>query len=151
MMLLSGSVLLITVFAFLLRSRSLRVSSLRPSGLTIVLGVSSSAALLVSSVVLRLSYQPYADTMQHFIRDGGETGLANLSDFLRHACTSVGSGWLKQRQEYSFYFWFALMVLCTLAPARRRHALLPGPSAEQCHSITSTPCQPARSQPRSCP
>jgi hypothetical protein len=114
-MLLSGALLLGTLFAVFLRSKSLRLSSLRPGGLAIALGVSSSAAFFVSSAVLRLSYQPYAETLQHFIRDGNETGLTNLRDFLAHAYAPIGSGWLAPRQDYSSYFWFAVIVLCALA------------------------------------
>jgi hypothetical protein len=114
-MLLSGALLLATLFAVFLRSRSLRLSSLRPGRLAVALGVSSSAAFFVSSVVLRLSYQPYAEILQHFIRDGDETGLTNLSDFLGHATAPIGSGWLTRRQDYLSYFWFAVIVLCALA------------------------------------
>ncbi len=113
-MLLSGALLLATLFAVFLRSRSLRLSSLRPGRIAIALGVSSSAAFFVSSVVLRLSYQPYAEILKHFIRDGDETGLTNLSDFLGHAYAPIGSGWLTPRQDYSSYFWFAVIVLCAL-------------------------------------
>ena len=114
-MLLSGALLLATLFAVFLRSRSLRLSSLRPGRLAIALGISSSASFFVSGVVLRLSYQPYAEILQHFIRDGNETGLTNLRDFLGHAHAPIGSGWLTPRQDYSSYFWFAVIVLCALA------------------------------------
>ena len=114
-MLLSGALLLATLFAVFLRSRSLRLSSLRPGRLAIALGVSSSAAFFVSGVVLRLSYQPYSEILRHFIRDRDETGLTNLSDFLGHAYAPIGSGWLNPRQDYSSYFWFAVIVLCALA------------------------------------
>jgi hypothetical protein len=113
-MLLSGALLLATLFAVLLRSKSFRLSSLRPGRLAIALGLSSSAAFFVSSVVLRLSYQPYAEIL-HFIRDGDETGLTNLRDFLGHASAPIGSGWLTPRQDYLSYFWFAVIVLCALA------------------------------------
>jgi hypothetical protein len=114
-MLLSGALLLATLFAVFLRSRSLRLSLLRPGRLAIALGVSSSAGFFVSSVVLRLSYQPYAEILQHFIRYGDETGLTNLYDFLGHAYAPIGSGWLTPSQDYSSYFWFAVIVLCALA------------------------------------
>jgi hypothetical protein len=114
-MLLSGALLLATLFAVFLRSRSLRLSSLRPGRLAIALSVSSCAAFFVSGVVLRLSYQPYAEIMQHFIRDGNETGLTNLRDFLGHAYAPIGSGWLTSWQDYSSYFWSAVIVLCALA------------------------------------
>jgi hypothetical protein len=114
-MLLSGALLLATLFAVFLRSRSLRLSLLRPGRLAIALGASSSAGFFVSSVVLRLSYQPYAEILQHFIRYGDETGLANLCDFLGHAYAPIGSGWLTPRQDYSSYFWFAVIVSCGLA------------------------------------
>jgi len=77
--------------------------------------VMPNARFFVSSVVLRLSYQPYAEILQHFIRDGDETGLTNLRDFLGHAYAPIGSGWLTPRQDYSSYFWFAVIVLCALA------------------------------------
>jgi hypothetical protein len=114
-MLLSSTLLLATLFAVFLRSRSLRLSSLRPGRLAIALGVSSSAAFFVSGVVLRLSYQPYAEILQHFIREGDETGLTNLGDFLGHAYAPIGSGWLNPTQDYESYFWFAVIVLCALA------------------------------------
>ncbi len=114
-MLLSGALLLAALFAVFLRGRSLRLSALRPGRLAIALGVRSSAAFFVSSVVLRLIYQPYFEISQHFVRDGDETGLTNLSDFLGHAYAPIGSGWLTRRQDYSSYFWFAVIVLCALA------------------------------------
>lgn len=114
-MLLSSALLFATVFAVFLRSRSLRLNSLRPGQLAIALGVSSSATFFVSSVVLRLSYQPYAEICQRFIRDGDETGLTNLSDFLGDAHAPIGSGWLTQGQDYLSYFWFAVIALCALA------------------------------------
>jgi hypothetical protein len=114
-MLLSGAFLHATLFAVFLRSRSLRLSSLRPGRLAIALGVSSSAALFVSSVVLRLSYQPYAEILQYFVRDGDETGLTNLHDFIDHAYAPIGSGWLTPSQDYLSNFWFAVIVLCALA------------------------------------
>ena len=114
-MLLAGALLLATLFAVFLRSRSLRVSSLRPGRLAIAVGVSSSAAFFVSSVVLRLSYQPYSEILQHFIRNGDEAGLTNLRDFLGHVYAPIGSGWLTPRQDYSSYFWLAVIILCALA------------------------------------
>jgi hypothetical protein len=114
-MLLSGALLLATLFAVFLRSRSLRLSSLRPGRLAIALGVSSSAAFFVSSVVLRLSYQPYFEILRHFIRDGDEAGLTNLGDFLGHTYAPLGSGWLNPGQDYESYFWSAVLVLCALA------------------------------------
>jgi ABC-type transport system involved in multi-copper enzyme maturation permease subunit len=114
-MLLSGALLLVTLFAVFLRSRSLRLSSLRPGQFAIALGVSSSAAFFVSSVVLRLSYQPYAEILQHFIRDGDETSLTNLRDFPGHAYAPIGSGWLTPRQDYASYFWFAVIASCAFA------------------------------------
>ena len=89
-MLLSGALLLATLFAVFLRSRSLRLSLLRPSRLAIALGVTSSAALFVSSLVLRLAYQPYAEILRYYIRDGDETGLTNLRAFLARAYALSG-------------------------------------------------------------
>jgi hypothetical protein len=114
-MLLSGALLLATLSAVFLRSRSLRLSSLRPGRLAIAFGVTSSTAFFVSGVVLRLSYQPYAEILKRFIRDGNETGLTNLRDFLGHVYAPIGSGWLTPRQDYSSYFWFVVLIFCALA------------------------------------
>jgi len=114
-MLLSCALLVATLFAVLLRSRSLRLNSLRPGRFAIVLGLSSSAAFFVSSVVLRLSYQPYAEILRRYVRDGDETGLSNLQDYLGHAHAPIGSGWLPPRQDYSVYFWLAVIILCAFA------------------------------------
>jgi hypothetical protein len=114
-MLLSSALLPATLFAVFLRSRSLRLSSLQPGGIAVALGVSSSLALLVSSVVVRLSYQPYSDILERYIRDGDETGLTNLHAFLARAYAPIGSGWLNPRQDYESYFWFGVIVLCALA------------------------------------
>jgi hypothetical protein len=114
-MLLSGPLLFATLFAVFLRGRSIRLSSLRPGRLAVALGLSSSAAFFVSSVVLRLSYQPYAEILRRYIRDGDETGLTNLGDYLGHASSPIGSGWLTPRQDYLVYFWSAVIILCALA------------------------------------
>jgi hypothetical protein len=114
-MLLSGALLLATLFAVLLRGRSFRLSSLRPGRLALALGVSSSVAFFVSSIVLRLSYQAYAEILQRYIRTGDETGLTNVRDFLGYAYAEIGSEWLNPRQDYESYFWFAVTVLCAFA------------------------------------
>ena len=114
-MLLSAALLLATVFAVVLRSLSLRLFSLQPGRLAVVLGVSSSAALFVSSVVLRLTYQPYAEIFQRFVRDGDETDLPNLYNFLSHAYAPIGSEWLTPQQDYAVHFWSAVIILCGLA------------------------------------
>jgi hypothetical protein len=84
-----------------------------------LLGISSSAALFVSGVVLRLSYQPYAEIVRRFVRDGDETGLSSFRDFLGRAYAPMGSGWLGPRQHYPLYFWFAV-IFCA-----RSHFSLP--------------------------
>ena len=95
--------------------RKWHLSSLLPGRLAIALGVISAAALFVSSVVLRLSYQPNSEILRHFVRDGDEAGLSSLRDFLGHAYAPIGSGWLGPRQYYPFYFWLAVIVLCAFA------------------------------------
>jgi hypothetical protein len=114
-MLLSGALLLATLIAIVLRSRSLRLSLLRPGRLAIGLGISSSAAHFVSGFVLRLSYQPYAEIVRRFVGDGDKTGLSSLRDLLGRAYAPMGSSWLGPRQHYPLYFWFAVIFLCALA------------------------------------
>jgi len=104
-MLLSSTLLLATLFAVFLRSRSLRLSSLRPGRLAIALGVSSSAAFLSQALFCVSAISPMLN-LAHFIRDGDETGLTNLAIFLATPMPHR-SGWLTPRQDYSSYFWFA--------------------------------------------
>lgn len=112
-MLVSVLVLLVCAAAVVVRAKSLRLSMLRPGPLVAILGVTASAALFVSSLVLRLSYQPYAEIFQRFVHDGDASGLANLSSFVARAHYPLGIGH-KSFYNYSIEFWSAVLIACTM-------------------------------------
>ncbi len=80
--LFSGGLLLTCALAIIVRGKSLRLSALRPSRLTLVVSLIGAVGALLSSVVLYVSYRPYAEILQRFIRNGDETSLTELSSFL---------------------------------------------------------------------
>jgi hypothetical protein len=119
-LLFCGVVLLLCLFGLLVRSRSLELASLRPGGLTLSLGFGAALGSLLSSVVLFVSYWPYSELLQRFLRTGDEAGLSELSGFLGDAQLPLGSqlsagSWYIGSQKAVFYFWFGVVALCTLA------------------------------------
>jgi hypothetical protein len=104
------------------RSRSLRLSSLRPSRLTLTLGFGAAVGSLLSSAVLFVSYWPYSELLQRFLSKGDDAGLFELSAFLRDIQLPLGSqfnlgpvSWYVASWSVVFYFWFAVTILCALA------------------------------------
>jgi len=131
-----GSVLLLVtcLIAALIRGRSLRVSALRPSGLTLGLACISAVVALLSSAMLYVSYRPYAEIYRSFVNTGDASGLRQLSDFLEYTLVPLGTGnnpYL-DFQEHVFYFWVVLVLLCgpaLLVAVLRHFQTRPRPSA----------------------
>jgi hypothetical protein len=114
-MLLCGGVLTTCALAVIVRGRSLRLSSLLPSRLTLALGFGGAVGLLLSSAMLYLSYRPYAEILQRFIRNGDESGLSELSNFLATTQVPLGATGFLGVWNFVFYFWFSVTLLCILA------------------------------------
>jgi hypothetical protein len=112
--LFSGGLLTICTFAVIVRGRSLRLSSLLPSRLTLAVGFGAAIGSLISSAILYISYRPYAEILQRFIRKGDEAGLSELSNFLAATQFPLGAQRFQVR-EFVFYFWFGVTLLCILA------------------------------------
>jgi hypothetical protein len=113
--LFSGGLLLTCALAIIVRGKSLRLSALRPSRLTLVVSLIGAAGALFSSAVLYLSYRPYAEILQRFIRNGDETSLTDLSSFLGTTQLPLGAQGFLDVSEFVFYFWFGVVLLCILA------------------------------------
>lgn len=119
-LLLCGACLVLCVIGLLVRDRSFKLASLQPGRLAVSLGFGAAVGLLLSSVVLFVSYWPYSEVVQRFLRTGDNGGLPELSTFLDDAQLPLGSqfnpgsGFLGS-QMAAFYFWFAVAVLCLLA------------------------------------
>jgi|HubBroStandDraft_6_1064221.scaffolds.fasta_scaffold162320_1 hypothetical protein len=114
-MLFSGGLLLACALAVMVRSKSLRLGALRPSRLTLAVGLCGAIGALLSSAVLYLSYRPYAEILQRFVRNGDETSLAELSSFLSTTQLPLGAQGFLDVSEFVFYFWFGVILLCIFA------------------------------------
>jgi hypothetical protein len=123
-MLLCAVLLLLCTVGVIVRNRSLRLSSLHPSRLTLVLGAVAAIGAILSSAVLFVTYRPYSELLHRFLSNGDDPGKPELSAFLRDAQLPIGShffigqgSWYVASQSIVFYFWFAVTILCVLALA----------------------------------
>jgi hypothetical protein len=114
-LLFCSALLFVCVVGVMARSRSTRLSSLRPSPLTLVVGCSSAIGLLLASAVLLASYLPYSELLQRFIRTGDEFGVPELSNFLGSAQVPLGTREYLGVSNAVFHFWSTVTVLCALA------------------------------------
>jgi hypothetical protein len=115
LMLFFGTALLLCFFGVVVRSRSLKLRSLSPSGTSLSLGFGSALGLLLASAVLLVSYWPYAELLQRFLRNGDEGGMSELSSFLGNVQIPLGTAGFLGISIAVFYFWFAVTILCVLA------------------------------------
>jgi hypothetical protein len=115
-----AALLLLCVLGVIVRNHSLRLRSLHPSRLTLALGFGAAVGSLLSSAVLFVSYWPYSELLQRFLSKGDDSGMSELSAFLRDAQHPIGSRfslgtWVVSSSMTVFYFWFAITILCALA------------------------------------
>jgi len=120
LMIFCAAFLLLCMLGVLVRGRSFRFSSLHPSRLTLALGLGAAVASLFSSVVLFVSYWPYSELLQRYLSKGDDSGMLELSAFLRDTQHPLGSRfslgtWVVSSSMMVFYFWFAVTILCVLA------------------------------------
>ncbi|MGC2832402.1 MAG: hypothetical protein WB627_05220 [Candidatus Acidiferrum sp.] len=114
-LLFSIGLLLTCILAVVVRNRSVRFFSLRPSQWTLALGLASSLILVFSSVLLYLSYRPYAQIFRRFVDHGDDRGLADLVTFVDEAHVPFGfGGWLSMSRA-AFDFWFVVAAGCLFA------------------------------------
>ncbi len=113
--LFTGGLLLTCALAIIVRGKSLRLRALRPSRLTLVVGLCGAIGALLSSAVLYVTYRPYAEILQRFIRNGDETSLTEVSSFLNTTQLPLGAQGFLDVSQFVFYFWFGVVLLCTFA------------------------------------
>jgi hypothetical protein len=113
--LLSGGLLLTCGLAVMARGKSFRLSVLRPSRLTLAVGLCGAIGALLSSAVLYVSYRPYAEILQRLIRNGDETNLTELSSFLDTTQLPLGAQGSLEVSKFVSYFWFGVVLLCIFA------------------------------------
>jgi hypothetical protein len=113
-LLFSSAVLLTCIVALLVRNRTWRLGSLRPSSWTLALGLGSSLILVLSSVLLYLSYRPYAEIFRRFVDHGDDMNLTDLTAFVGDAYVPFGfGGWLSMSGA-AFGFWCVVAATCLL-------------------------------------
>jgi hypothetical protein len=115
LMLFCGGILLICALGVMVRARSVRLRSLRPSRLTLGLAFTSAIGALLSSAALFVSYWPYSEVLRRFISNSDESGMSELSSFLGDAQAPLGTREYLGVSNVVFYFWFAVTILCALA------------------------------------
>jgi hypothetical protein len=84
-----------------------------------------------------VSYWPYSQLLQRFVKTGDDYHLSELSAFLGDTQLPLGSqfsmgSWYVGSQNAVFYFWFAVSILCALALATaifRHYQTRPGADA----------------------
>jgi|HubBroStandDraft_6_1064221.scaffolds.fasta_scaffold04514_2 hypothetical protein len=114
-LLFCSALLFVCAVGLMARGRSIRLSSIRPSLITLAVGIGSAIGLLLASVVLLASYLPYSELLQSFISTGDESGIPELSNFLGNVQVPLGTVGFLGVSNVVFYFWFAITILCVLA------------------------------------
>ena len=115
-MLLSGIVLSTCLVGVVIRARSIRLGALHPGTVTLAMACCSAVVGLLSSAMLYVSYRPYSEIFQRFVRYGDESGQQQLREFLGCAQAPLGTEATRflNFQGVVFYFWFGVAVLCAL-------------------------------------
>jgi hypothetical protein len=111
----SALLLLICTFVVVVRGRFFRLNSFHPSFLTLALGMGGAIGSLLGSVMLFVSYWPYAQILQRFILAGDDSRIADLTAFLSDMSMPLGAQDFLSVRKVALDFWFAVVVLCLLA------------------------------------
>jgi hypothetical protein len=115
LILFCAGILLICALGVMVRARSVRLRSLRPSRLTLGLAFTSAIGALIASAALFVSYWPYSEVLRRFSSNNDESGMSELSSFLDDAQAPLGTREYLGVSNVVFYFWFAVTILCALA------------------------------------
>ncbi len=111
-LLFSAGLLLTCLVGVIVRGKSLRLTALRPSGLTLALGFTGAIGALLSSAVLYAGYRPYSEILQRFITKGDEAGLSELSNFLCLTQVPLGAHGYLGVYDAVVQFWGVVTLLC---------------------------------------
>ena len=115
MMLVCGCLLLICALSVIIRGRSLRLTALQPSSLSLAIGLFAAIGALLSSAVLYAGFRPYSEILQRFITKGDEASLSELSNFLFATQVPLGAHGFLGVYDAVFHFWGIVTLLCVLA------------------------------------
>ena len=104
----AGAVLLCAIVT-IARSRSMLVSKLHVGRAAAVIGCSGVIGLLFSTIVLYLSYRPYAEIVRSYLRDGDPSRLRTLGVIFLYYPSFY------DLPNYQVYFWTGIIALCVVA------------------------------------
>jgi hypothetical protein len=115
-MLLSASLLLICTPVLLAKTRTLRPNAPQrhqdPSKTGVIAGA-SAIALFLSSVLLYLTYWPYAEIVHRFIQKGDTSELSELSQFLSSSRVPLGAQ--EFYGDFATHFWIGVTIVLAIA------------------------------------
>ncbi|MHB8610677.1 MAG: hypothetical protein ACYDCG_20500 [Candidatus Acidiferrales bacterium] len=114
-MLVCSGLLLICALGVFIRGKSLRLTALQPSSLSLAIGLFAAIGALLSSAVLYAGYRPYSEILQRFITKGDEAGLSELSNFLFATEVPLGAHGFLGVYDAVSRFWFVVTLLCAVA------------------------------------
>lgn len=113
-LLFSFGLLLVCAAGVIVRGKSLRLTALRPSPLTLGIGFTGALGTLLASAVLYVSYRPYSEIFQTFIRKGEDASLSDLASFLGATQIPLGADSFLGVYGAAYEFWGIVTVLCVL-------------------------------------
>ncbi len=103
-MLFFAGLLVISGLAYVVRVWSHRLNALRANTPSVAFGFGGAIGLLLSSVLLYVSYRPYDEILQRYIHTGDDDRIPELSEFLAHMQIPLGAENFKQLPDFVFYF-----------------------------------------------
>jgi hypothetical protein len=62
-----------------------------------------------------MSYRPYAESLQRFVRTGEGSQIRELNEFLDYTLVPLGAQGFRNRMDFVFYFWLGVTALCVIA------------------------------------
>lgn len=110
-----ASLLLIWALTVVMKNRPLQLSSLQAGRGIVALGLGSAVGLLLSSVLLYVSYWPYAEIFREFVSTGNGSHLQDLNDFLGYAEAPLGTTDFINQADFVVYFWLTVIALGGIA------------------------------------
>jgi len=110
-----GVFALACVVGIVVRSRSLRIGSLRAGRVACTILAGSFTGIALSSAMLYVSYHPYAEILRRYVRDGDSSRIDQLRVFLYYTQMPLGANYFNDVSNFTFHVWICVVALCALA------------------------------------
>lgn len=103
------------VAGVIVRSKSLKLSSLVASSLTFGVALASAVGALLSSAMLYVTYRPYSQILEKYALSGDTGQIPALTQYLELMNQPLGARSYIGASEVAFKFWCVVAVLCAIA------------------------------------